>query len=824
MMKAHIYFKILIVTLFLGATISCIQEDVIYNNDNNTNVAITLTLGKEASYGSRADTEDGVTDLNENLMKTVQLFFYKNGAELDENAVFHSDIIPLGTKGAGVQSSATGLSVEIPKTTLETLFPKNDVKQCKVYAIVNLPSASDNDPNVLVDHELPEDNDMSIASLKDKVTLYAPSFYSNNGPTKQSSFVMVGEALLDYDGKELKGTINVERVASKVSLIIDGISTVYEYEKDDEGNDTETVVAQWVPNSDNMKVSMRRGSLRAKLGSGSKTERKNYIYVTENINDDIFEMNDVALTNRGVGENSSWETDIPFYTYPADWEENEDVHIHFILSVEWQKQIKNNNAENTFIDDGEPFRAYYEVNVNPNGSYTLRNTHYKITQEISVVGSTDIAEPLPLNPSYQVLDWGVTTESEASLNRFRYLVVDETAVTMNNTDTKTIYFNTSDPVKLTQVEVYWNYTKPVIDKNVLMVRSTNPTHDNNGIYTISNTSPINNADTGNQNVTNRIQERTYDDGTISRSFDGKVYITLHNATETNPQNYIVIKHNLDNSGDKYSDYSKYTMTITIAHVDGEYQETINITQYPMISIETDLNSNCTNKENINSSDNNNKKGYVYVNNDQAEDGGIWGGSLWYGVSGMTQTKNPNRYIISISALDASSDYIIGDPRSKEVENPVRTTNKDIEVDDKERSITYYYPTASNTGSMIAPQFMFASSYGACTMTKLSYQQAEARCATYQEDGYPAGRWRVPTQAEIMYVTQLSAWEMIPALFSSGFAYWSAQGCVTPNNDTGTVTSSNNTTALVRCVYDTWRWGTGQLENRETFVYGDVERR
>jgi hypothetical protein len=107
---------------------------------------------------------------------------------------------------------------------------------------------------------------------------------------------------------------------------------------------------------------------------------------------------------------------------------------------------------------------------------------------------------------------------------------------------------------------------------------------------------------------------------------------------------------------------------------------------------------------------------------------------------------------------------------------------------------------------------------------MSKNEARARCATYQEDGYPAGRWRIPTEAEILFVTQLSARNVIPALFSSGYNYWSAQGCVKPNNNTGTVTPSTNNAGFVRCVYDTWRWGTAHTSGSEKFIYGDEAQR
>ena len=38
---------------------------------------------------------------------------------------------------------------------------------------------------------------------------------------------------------------------------------------------------------------------------------------------------------------------------------------------------------------------------------------------------------------------------------------------------------------------------------------------------------------------------------------------------------------------------------------------------------------------------------------------------------------------------------------------------------------------------------------------MSFAQAEKRCAAYQENGYPAGRWRVPTEAEIWFMANRS---------------------------------------------------------------------
>ena len=67
---------------------------------------------------------------------------------------------------------------------------------------------------------------------------------------------------------------------------------------------------------------------------------------------------------------------------------------------------------------------------------------------------------------------------------------------------------------------------------------------------------------------------------------------------------------------------------------------------------------------------------------------------------------------------------------------------------------------------------------------MSKAEARRRCAAYQEDGIPAGRWRLPTFAEVEFIATLSSLNRIPILFSdatttNGDHYWIANG----NSDT-----------------------------------------
>ena len=73
------------------------------------------------------------------------------------------------------------------------------------------------------------------------------------------------------------------------------------------------------------------------------------------------------------------------------------------------------------------------------------------------------------------------------------------------------------------------------------------------------------------------------------------------------------------------------------------------------------------------------------------------------------------------------------------------------------------------------------------------------------------------KAEIHFIAMLSANKMFTFLFGNT-TYWSANGAIAVSN--GNVTDSSVSSALSRCVYDSWYWGDEQQENRTQFVWGD----
>lgn len=778
MSRIRIYLNILLALVLIGGTLSCKEDHSIFESGSN----VRLTLNLEG--GATRATENGVDDLNENVIKSVDLFFYKKGSTSNTLPSYSvTDIqIPDGT------TYTARIDISIPLNKYNELFPTDADTECEVYAIVNRP-ASDSGDNALPD-------DKSLASLKENTILCAEEFKkryedpitNQYTPSKQASFVMDGFATVTRSGYELTGIIPVERVATKISLIINGI--------DDEVIDENGVV--WLSDKNSVRISLRRASIRTKLGS-TPTE---YIYAVDK-EKDLFSMD--AITPQTVGDKIM--TTVPFYSYPTNWTNDENSRTHLILVVEWTK--KENPTEKIL--------TYYEVNVNASGSFIQRNRHYKIYQEISVLGSTEESTPTVIYPSnYVILEWcdahgdGGDTETDANLSSIKYLVVDELQIDMDNISSKQIAFFSSDKIDLSSVRIRWeNMTNEKVDTITFatIANATRSVLENGDIlYVIENNETV-------DGVENRVvQQKNSDDDT-----DYRLFIKIHNADSNNPndRSFIKVEHNLDNSMDKDADYTSYYIDLVMNHVeDVKYSETINITQNPMIVVKCEANSKPNNN------------GGVYVNNGTGTYGGV------HGLTGSN--KNPNRYIISLSALDKGNSYIIGDPRKSSVDNlgdtpsaqnfaQNRPTMK-YPGDTNNRRLKYYHPTIENasTSQMISPQFMIASSYG--VTNPINKDDARNRCATYQEDGYPAGRWRIPTQSEIEYIVKLSAWGIIPTLFGTTGSdeeakYWSANGAVTVQAKSGIVTPSTDTSnGPVRCVYDTWYW----TDNcpKTTFTWGD----
>lgn len=450
---------------------------------------------------------------------------------------------------------------------------------------------------------------------------------------------------------------------------------------------------------------------------------------------------------------------VPFYSYPNPLNTTDRKDSYLILCVPW----------NMKTDAGtEPVNYYYRVPITGSEDTPAlleRNKYYKVNVNVSVLGSMNPREAVTLDADFIIYDW-FDMDISADMNNYKYLVLEEYTSVMNNTN---------------------ELRMPYVSSSALTMSKTRITKV---------TYPNYNAKTDDDSHTDTVELDT------PEAIQNAGFLLSWNNDE------LIFTHTVTTE-----DYVPYTITVEVWN-EQELDATWEITQYPAIYIVGDYNPN------------GNENRFVYERNWITSDRDPIKDDRGNSLGGVNNplvnatNKNLNQYTIYITSFDiAGSNYAIGDPRSSTVDN-LDFLNKEI----KGETLSYYYPTRKNdVQNVIAPAFKIASSWGVVDANSLTYETAKRRCASYQENGYPAGRWRVPTEAEIQYIVSLSDRGVIPVLF--GGDYYASSGRYYDNESSpaGFHDDSRGGHA-VRCVYDVWYWGNEKMSEKggsdTEFVWGD----
>lgn len=773
---------------------------------------INITL--RSSRLTRA-TEDGLDEYNENTIESAVLLLYPDDGTAGAQETYQPTVSQVFT---GLTANQTAvLQVILTDAAKNRLFGNNGTSSCRAIVFTNLPQ------NVL-------GNITATTTADDikKMTVTSP-FESNE---VQQSFVMdgSGEVRLAADGKSASGTVDVQRVAAKITLSI----RVPESITMGEGEQQTT----WNSQRSNMRAAIMNGVKTSAVVPSNHT----------NADGDYYSMPTQATSGNGprslnLVEGVSPETgypyivNIPFYTYPNSWTEAaEETHRTFItLMVPWRE------------GDTGPYRtSYYQVPIN-RGTSIARNVSYRINLNVGVLGSFTPDEPFLLEDcSYTAVDWS-RENIDVSISDYRYLVVDQEYYTINNEPSIAIPLYSSHPVVVQNVTAtYYRYyvTAQGNEYPVTITQAVNQAtkdysgNDGKAIWTCTYVPNSQTDANGLLNLNHEmIQWTPYRRNNNRYSEISQTQLATY-APENDLNNYQIAHFRPTTN----AEYSRVEFDITIIHyLHPEYSQTIRIVQYPAMYIEATQNyytGNSTDASN----------GNMYVNRNQTRLNN-YDDYNWLTAYGLTTSSNanPNQYILSINNLN-TTDYIIGDPRSHVYTNlgfnntTTSTNTRNLnsnwfyapDMSGRSRGLTYYYPTDSDNSKLnyVAPKIRVASSYGVCY--PMDYEHAQKRCASYQEMAYPAGRWRIPTVGEIEYIIYLSNQQYIPLLFDRDANYWSAQGIV----NTGDMTNGKlippddlEGTSAVRCVYDEWYWGNDTIPgtgtgaaNRKTypFTWGDRE--
>lgn len=772
--------------------------------------------------------EAGENPYHENDIAWVDFFFYP-GEATSEPATYHV------RKTSGKRENDV-FRIELTTNQVNSrIFPaQSETTTATVFAIAN-------GPRELLDGL--EDTSLDNIGRQTVSTEFVNVSHINH---RQDNFMMSGRTQLTLTGRSKKvvsqGLVGLSRYAGKITV---GIKMDDRVEVDTGRKDAEDnpVYEVWKPRPKEMQIYLVDGVNKVALDGSIAGVGATVVPQESNEGSDYlsYRGNPMRFYNNAgelyFDKEGEYYQTFPMYTYPYHWEpgsiEVGSREPYLKLVLPWDREA---DAEHNITPTQKEF--YYKILIpqdSRGGEFLnsfVRNNWYHYDIGVGVLGSdTDEAE-VTLDASLFIVYWRDkdVIVKHANIGNARYLSVEKEVYKLYNQNSVDVRYTTSNPVKIKNIRV----TRPYYGED--------PTVDQEKYG-----ATVKQADNGSWYLEYSEEQRKALNGGEDWLQDvGGVIRFTH-----------VLNNNYTSSD---IDYSPYTITFSLGHKDNtqtwmdEYDKHVTIIQHPGIYIQATPNPDTwtgTTPDHW---------GYVYVNNDQytrarydkdikdvsVEDKAAWElDHIWRVVhysSGGTDMFRIDVSVLPTETVD-NFDFVLGDPRQSTpinlregLEEPYATAPA-IEGGPP-RSLNWYYPTedSERTRHMLAPAYRVSTKLSGSEYGGTPLEQARMRCASLQENGFPAGRWRVPTEAEIRFISNLSAHGVFEWQFSGD--YWSANGAVNVNTSTKKVTRTNKTVALLRCVYDSWYWGDDRVVNDgegnptmvsdgsgtpDIFIWGDRER-
>lgn len=768
--------RIYILIAFALPLFSCISDLSVDQAGGKGCIALTV-------YNTTMGTRAAATELDngterERLLTRLDVFLYPKG-KTEEACVFHKNVSDLNNV-SGTQVVPVYVSTDME----ELLFP-NGAAQCDVFVVANLPE----DIVLTGKEKVSELKAISIVTED-----FADVVASDGTFVAPEKFIMSGQSIATRDGDNISGTVPLKRAASKVTmtilipeyLMVKATNTADQTVREekwhpyfvDPADPTKGVNAMHMGYHKGLGKTVVEGVNERKLEDTFET-----LYTSE------FTYMEIVTVTKENGESKNYykfKCDVSFYSYAFSWVgQDNDLHApYFTLMIPWKR------------DEDERFTTYYyQVMVNGLSKKVERNSWYDISLNIGVLGSRVYNEPTILEDmSCYVLDWSTGIEADVTLNEWRYLVIPETYIEMNNTNVGEL------PIEASH-KVAWTLEWPGSLEGLDAVEKYNEKNKYSSYYINCRSNPP-----------TSVQMTGVSNGSFSLSADGNTLILKNNI----PDNvYSPIYYHL-------KVWLDLTPNGVLDNDEQSFVEWVTYVQYPPIylipdqSLKHSIFVNGINSTENGSADNNDIK----YNNNLYNLGRIPG----------TSDSGDHMYVLNVSTFKSTDkfdldnvqyDYLIGDPRVTEIDNQLNNDGYNMyshwatapSLDDQNhtsRQLMYYYPTAKegDVFRVIAPKLRIVS-FMSSGYSKITPEGAAMRCASFQEHGFPAGRWRLPTYAEIRFIISLQQKQVIQDIFYGGNYYYSSTHQVR-NQSTIEVRkidfASTSFVGSVRCVYDEWYWG------------------
>ena len=733
---------------------------------------IELTLsGLHPSLSVKASMR-GDDAYNENLVESVDCFFYPEG-KTDEPAVFTA----LGRGASAVaEGDSTVYKVRIFFTDADAhdMFGSTVSGTCQVFVICNAPLSYGSNTSVDALKELVVENDFTAQTIQG-------SFVMSAEETAEVELVTDGEGT-----RTASGRIKVTRACAKIQFYLAIPKTFL----DEENHAWEPVLSAGVG------ITMSNAVKKGKVYGDYTVQAADYVnYGTRPVDS-------LEVSARIPGREDYKYTHIPFYSYPSAWTDLSDYGASVVFRIAWKR---TESTDYTW--------KKYQLSPNISTMEFKRNNCYRTFVAVHSLGGADKEETVIIPEcDYEVLPWmnesatgGGQGIVPGQLVTYKYLVIDHPEQVINN-----------------EPKVYFTYvsSSPIASVKINTIK----------YYVNANSNPE-----ATQNVNRTVEADSQDVSTNAG------VITVD---KSNP-GYVTFSHSLDRM------YSALTIYATITNEDGCTQD-VEVEQNPSISLYRKAKSgdvfvngyfarvanspfgtrfsqggNYYYRDPKSSGPSNNA---VTMPNPSREYGttiyqGATSGSLstFYTTEVRISSFNTgnNTYTYTYGGSEHTEVYRIGDPR--------KTTEEVYGSSWSLYPYLYYNGTAQGATeawqeplkilttsqnaedqNIVAPKFLVSSSLNAMLTSGLpTFDQAVSRAAVYQETGYPAGRWRIPTEAEMAFIVARQQDGTIPDLYVANSDYWSGSGRLMNISSSGTkitMKDGNGDRQSVRFVYDLWYWG------------------
>lgn len=522
-------------------------------------------------------------------------------------------------------------------------------------------------------------------------------------------------------------------------------------------------------------------------------------------------------------------TGSPFYSYPTCWKTSDATAPFIKIIIPWVEYTipayyrtlsPGSEDYNAIINAVSGFPESCEL------SYTIGGTTYNVTATRT---TADVDAPRFGEEFYYKISVPAFLEEESSECALQannwYMINLDVAVLGSETDDAAM---TIDGSQMGIYVVDWSNPEDMIGGDLDGGRYLSTAKDNyviNGVDFLDipvisshSLSITGYGGTGNPTATYWTRSGGADAGSLTWNNTGDTGFTITATANTKVTlTHALVPFNTSFTTANAKDIAKITYKFRIRHSDNAaYYKDIIVEQYPSIYVET----------------RNSAQYSVFVNGT----GGRTGGTAYNNHGNNTNNSlgqiststnySTNFTIVSVSSLaglvatnvEPYKSWVIGEPRIKlkdayltdgnvkyYIDNYNNaTTNRWLQDDlgDQPDYFDNYLVGDRDASNFISPKFMLASGRGWNQGTRPWKGMAE-RCASYQEDGYPAGRWRLPTEAEILFCRLLGEKNLIENPFDSSIGYFATSGNYITNSGSFTHDTGNHS---VRCVYDLWYWG------------------